>query len=108
MLEQSGWVVQDKNTVNLYAATGVAVREFGLKAGHGTADYLLSVNRVAIGVVEARPEGFKLSGVETQSAKYSTGLAEWVFLGNAPPGREAAFRDLYRQVHGGVHQARSP
>ena len=73
---QSGWVVQDKNAVNLYAATGVAVREFSLKAGHGTADYLLYVNRVAIGVVEAKPEGFTLSGVETQSAKYSTGLPD--------------------------------
>lgn len=31
-----------------------------------------------------------------------------VFLRNAPPARDAAFRDLYRQIHGGVHEARSP
>ena len=76
MLEQSGWVVQDKNALNLYSGTGVAVREFGLKPGHGTADYLLYVKQVAVGVVEAKPEGFTLSGVEIQSAKYSTGLPD--------------------------------
>ena len=76
MLEQAGWVVQDRNSVNLYAAAGVAVREFVLKSGHGTADYLLFVNRAAAGVVEAKPEGFTLTGVEPQSAKYSAGLPD--------------------------------
>lgn len=28
MLEDAGWVVQDRSAINLYAATGVAVREF--------------------------------------------------------------------------------
>ena len=76
MLEQAGWVVQDRNSVNLYAGIGVAVREFVLKSGHGTADYLLFVNRTAAGVVEAKPEGFTLTGVEPQSDKYSTGLPD--------------------------------
>ena len=76
ILEQAGWVVQDRKDLNLYAGTGVAVREFGLKAGHGTADYLLFVNQQAAGVVEAKPEGFTLIGVETQSAKYSDGLPD--------------------------------
>ncbi len=76
MLEQAGWVVQDWKDINLYAGTGVAVREFVLKAGYGTADYLLFVNRQAAGVVEAKPEGFTLSGVEIQSAKYSDGLPD--------------------------------
>ena len=76
MLEQAGWVVQDRNSVNLYAAAGVAVREFVLKSGHGAADYLLFVNRAAAGVVEAKPEGFTLTGVEPQSAKYSAGLPD--------------------------------
>ena len=75
-LEQAGWVVQDADSVNLYASAGVAVREFSLKPGHGRADYLLYVNKRAAGVIEAKPEGSTLSGVEVQSGKYSTGLPD--------------------------------
>ena len=76
LLEQAGWSVQNTSAVNLYAASGVAVREFSLKSGHGTADYLLYVNQKAAGVVEAKPEGSTLTGVEVQSEKYSTGLPD--------------------------------
>ena len=76
MLEQSGWAVQDAGSINLYASGGVAVREFSLKPGHGTADYLLYVDRQAAGVVEAKPEGHPLTGVEVQSGKYSAGLPD--------------------------------
>ena len=38
------------------------------------ADYLLFVDRKAIGVVEAKPVGTTLSGVEAQSGKYGVGL----------------------------------
>ena len=76
LLEQAGWAVQDVAAVNLYAAQGVAVREFSLKAGHGEADYLLFVDRQAVGVVEAKPEGHTLAGVEVQSGKYNTGLPD--------------------------------
>ena len=54
----------------------MAVREFPLKSGHGHADYLLYVNQRAAGIVEAKPEGFTLKGVEVQSEKYSTGLPD--------------------------------
>ena len=76
MLTKAGWAVQDADVLNLYAGQGVAVREFPLKSGHGHADYLLYVDRRAAGVVEAKPEGFTLKGVEAQSAKYSTGLPD--------------------------------
>ena len=76
LLEQAGWSVQDAGSVNLYAASGVAVREFRLKPGHGAADYLLYVDQKAAGVVEAKPEGSTLTGVEVQSEKYSTGLPD--------------------------------
>ena len=76
LLEQAGWSVQNTSAVNLYAASGVAVREFRLKPGHGSADYLLYVDRKAAGVVEAKPEGSTLTGVEVQSEKYSTGLPD--------------------------------
>lgn len=76
LLEKAGWTVQDPDAVNLYAGRGVAVREFGLKPGHGTADYLLYVDGKAAGVVEAKPSGYTLTGVETLSGKYSDGLPD--------------------------------
>ena len=76
LLEQVGWSVQDAGSVNLSAARGVAVREFGLKPGYGTADYLLYLDGKAAGVVEAKPAGYTLTGVETQSGKYSDGLPD--------------------------------
>ena len=66
LLEQAGWAAQDAGAVNLYASNGLAVREFRLKPGHGTADCLLYVIHNAAGVVEAKPEGPTLIGAETQ------------------------------------------
>ena len=76
MLELAGWIVQDFSSLNLYAGRGVAVREYPLRSGHGTADYLLYADQKAVGVVEAKPVGFTLTGVEAQSEKYSTGLPD--------------------------------
>ncbi len=73
-LAQAGWDVQDAAAVNLHAARGVAVREVTLAPGHGKADYLLYVDRKAVGAVEAKKVGTPLTGVEQQSAKYSAGL----------------------------------
>ena len=81
-LEAAGWVVQDYRSINIGAIApgglvpGVAVREFPLKSGHGVADYLLYVNRQAVGVLEAKKVGTSLIGVETQSGKYVTGLPD--------------------------------
>src|SRR5579859_6949280 len=74
MLEAAGWVVQHRDQFNGGAGLGVAVREFPLKTGY--ADYLLVVDRNAIGAVEAKAVGTPLSGVEAQSAKYSSGLRD--------------------------------
>jgi type I restriction enzyme R subunit len=71
-LEQVGWIVQDYRQMNISAGLGVAVREFPLTTG--AADYLLYVDAKAIGVVEAKPKGHPLTGVETQSGKYLKGL----------------------------------
>ncbi len=73
-LTACGWVVQDRAEMDIYAAPGVAVREFPLQGGE-EADYLLYAYEQAIGVVEAKPEGFTLHGVEAQSAKYAHGLS---------------------------------
>ncbi len=60
--------------MNVHAAQGVAVREFVLATGHGYADYLLFVDGRAVGVLEAKPEGHTLSGVEVQADRYARGL----------------------------------
>jgi type I restriction enzyme R subunit len=76
MLISAGWAVQDAKAVNLYVKQGVAIREFELKTGFGTADYLLYVDGQAAGVIEAKKAGSTLTGVEIQSAKYSKGLPD--------------------------------
>ena len=73
-LSDAGWVVQDKKALNLFAAQGVACREVTMKSGHGRADYLLYVDQRVVGVIEAKPQGTTLSGVEWQSAMYAEGL----------------------------------
>jgi type I restriction enzyme R subunit len=70
----AGWQVQDARAANLHAGRGVAVREVTLAPGHGKADYLLYVDRQAVGAIEAKKVGLPLTGVELQSAKYSAGL----------------------------------
>lgn len=73
-LGDAGWSVQGTKSMNLFAAQGVAVREVTLKPGHGRADYLLYVDQAVVGVIEAKPEGTPLSGVEWQSSTYADGL----------------------------------
>jgi type I restriction enzyme R subunit len=73
-LAAAGWLVQDRVSMNLSAAQGVAVREFKMSPGHGFADYLLFVNGKAVGVLEAKPAGYALTNVELQADKYATGL----------------------------------
>lgn len=64
-------MVQDKAAMNLFAGQGVAVREVVMEPGHGRVEYLLYVDEAAVGVIEAKPEGTPLSGVEWQSAMYA-------------------------------------
>ena len=53
-LEQAGWVIQDMKQLNLAAGMGVAVREYPTDTG--PADYMLFVNRNAVGVIEAKKD----------------------------------------------------
>jgi type I restriction enzyme R subunit len=74
LLTDAGWLIQSRDETNINAARGVAIREFPLKSGYGEADYLLYVDGVPAGVVEAKKEGATLSGYEIQTEKYSVGL----------------------------------
>jgi type I restriction enzyme R subunit len=71
-LAATGWVVQDPSAANLNAGRGVAVREFPLEGG--PADYLLFLDGRASGVIEAKPEGTTLTGVEAQTERYSQSI----------------------------------
>jgi type I restriction enzyme R subunit len=73
-LAAAGWLVQDRRQLHLFAGDGIAVRETIMAPGHGRVDYLLYVDKRAVGVIEAKPVGTPLSGVEWQSAKYAQGL----------------------------------
>ena len=75
LLTKCGWELQTRSTINLDAARGIAIREALLKGGDEV-DYLLFVDGKAIGTVEAKPEGFTLTGVEEQSGKYGKGLLD--------------------------------
>jgi len=99
LLEAAGWKVQDRKDLNLGAALGIAVREFPLKSGY--ADYLLFVDRKAIGVVEAKPEGTTLSGVAEQTAAYIISapasiphIEEPLPFAYESTGSETFFRDI--------------
>ena len=64
LLQAVGWLVQDYQHLNLGADLGVAVREYPTNSG--PADYILFVDRQAVGVVEAKAEGTPLLGVAEQ------------------------------------------
>lgn len=77
-LIEAGWLVQDKDSLDFNAGPGIAVREYPTDIG--PADYVLFVDRKAVGVIEAKPEdwGHKITTVEEQSEGYATANLKWV------------------------------
>ena len=75
-LTRAGWHVCDRDKIDLVHQTGNAVREVIMKPDHGRADYLLYVDKKVVGVIEAKPVGTTLTGVQWQSAMYAVGLPE--------------------------------
>jgi type I restriction enzyme, R subunit len=73
-LAEAGWIVQYRDEINLSAGRGVAIREFRMADGFGYADYVLFVDKQAVGALEAKAVGFPLSGVKPQIDKYTAGL----------------------------------
>lgn len=72
MLADAGWIVQDGKDLNPLAGRGVAVREFRLVSG--PADYVLYVDGMIVGVIEAKREGESLTAAQTQNARYAQGV----------------------------------
>ena len=76
-LELAGWTIQDMQQLNLAAGMGVAVREYPTDSG--PADYVLFVNRHAVGVIEAKKDsaGENLTATEAQTERYATANLKW-------------------------------
>ncbi|EXI78628.1 MAG: type I restriction enzyme EcoKI subunit R [Candidatus Accumulibacter appositus] len=76
-LEQAGWVIEDMKQLNLAADLGVAVREYPTDSS--PADYVLFVNRHAVGVIEAKKDsaGENLTAAEAQTERYATANLKW-------------------------------
>ncbi len=98
-LAACGWVVQDYKQFNPSAGRGIALREAPLKSG--TCDHLLLVDRVAVGIIEAKKQGTLLSGVAEQSGHYAENLPDFIQSASSGPlpflyestGVETFFRD---------------
>ena len=77
-LVEAGWLVQSRNTINFNAGPGIAVREYLTDVG--PADYVLFLDKRAVGVIEAKPKdwGHKITTVEDQSAGYAAAKLKWV------------------------------
>ena len=69
MLKAAGWHIHNYAECDIGAALGVAVREYPL-ANAQRADYLLFVNGLAVGFIEAKKAGTTLSGAAQQAARY--------------------------------------
>ena len=78
LLKQAGWVVQSAKKIDLSAGLGQAVREY--QTDVGPADYVLFVDKKAVGVIEAKreEEGQRLTAHEPQTEGYATAKLKWV------------------------------
>jgi hypothetical protein len=77
-LRASGWAVQDKNAFDSKEGAGQAVREYTTDSG--PADYVLFVDKKAVGVIEAKKEtlGQNITTVEDQTKDYSVAKLKWI------------------------------
>lgn len=77
-LKLAGWVIQSAKKIDFSAGPGIAVREY--QTDVGPADYVLFVDKKAVGVIEAKKEelGHKITEVEEQTEGYATAKLKWV------------------------------
>ncbi|WP_266159724.1 type I restriction-modification enzyme R subunit C-terminal domain-containing protein [Dyella silvatica] len=76
-LQDAGWEIQDIQSINLGAASGIAVREYPTDTG--PADYLLFVDRQPVGIIEAKRDesGENLTVHEAQTERYAASQLKW-------------------------------
>ncbi|ADQ81084.1 Type I site-specific deoxyribonuclease [Paludibacter propionicigenes WB4] len=81
-LSECGWIIQNKQRINLHAGLGVAIREY--QTDVGPADYVLFVGGKPVGIIEAKreEEGQKFSVHEGQIEEYAK--AKLKLINNEP------------------------
>lgn len=102
LLVKAGWILQDSDKLDLSESVGetkgIAVRE--LRLGARPADYVLMLDRKAVGVIEAKKEGTPLSGIADQSMDYMKLIPKNLPIDKRPAfhyestGVETKFRDI--------------
>ena len=78
-----GWIIQDKDKLNLNQGLGVVVRHYLTQDGKET-DYVMFVDKKPVGVIEAKrkEEGVRLTMHEDQSKDYADSKLK--YLNNEP------------------------
>lgn len=73
-LEEAGWTLQDKKDIDLFAAMGVAVREFDTADGQEV-DYALFIDGTPVGIIEAKEDNKGLL-LTTEAAEQNAGYVK--------------------------------
>jgi type I restriction enzyme R subunit len=83
-LRDAGWAVQSKEAIDFHAGFGQAVREYSTDTG--PADYVLFVNGLPVGVIEAKKEtlGHNLTTIEEQTAEYAAAKLRYIQRSGEP------------------------
>ncbi len=83
LLVASGWVIQDKDKIDLNASSGVVARYYLTQDGKET-DYVMFVDKKPVGVIEAKreEEAVRLTVHEMQSEEYAKSKLK--YLNNDP------------------------
>ena len=78
ILLAAGWLLQNKNAINLNAGIGIAVREY--QTDIGPADYVLFVDKKPVGIIEAKraEEAVHLTMHEDQSEGYANAKLKYL------------------------------
>jgi len=102
LLEKAGWTIQDSNKLDLSESegdgNGVMIKE--LQLGQRPADYVIILDRKAVGVIEAKKFGTTLSSVADQSMDYLNLIPEHLSVDKKPifhyesTGIKTKFRNL--------------
>jgi type I restriction enzyme R subunit len=83
-LRDAGWAVQSKDAIDFHVGLGQAVREYATDTG--PADYVLFVNGVPVGVIEAKKEtlGHNLTTIEEQTTGYAAAKLRYIQRSGEP------------------------
>ncbi|MFD0928797.1 type I restriction-modification enzyme R subunit C-terminal domain-containing protein [Methylophilus glucosoxydans] len=78
LLEQAGWIVQHNKKIDFSCGVGIAIREY--LTDIGPADYVLFIDKKAVGVIEAKREDLaqNITSVEQQTEGYAKAKLKWV------------------------------